>query len=371
MSMQSALLKQSVQTELAEFSQDALAWFSGRRSGHMSKWLYSTAQFEGDKACGAEAWTRGVEAAKNGSDYYVFLKERSVIRKSISKLRKIFSKISRLADLGPGSIEAVRDKILPIVSESSYEVGEYTGVDVCADTLTMAKNEITSSKPLIKTRELERDFILDQFSYGEHVPREVAVIFGLTLCNMAIDPRVPELPKEVLSSYFKRLNSHFNSSESWLIVTQDTNQNPESLARAYGALSDHFTRLLYRIQRDLPVSSGFEPEAFKMEVDYFENTQACGLCFVVQKDMSFQIGKEAFELKKNQRLYFHNAFKFDQATFLKAANDGGFDLVQSVEQENNPCVLHVLKTKKRLSFKSSLILRDLKTPFTRSFSRGG
>lgn len=345
MSRQSTLLKQNEEKQSVEFRHDVCDWFAGRRAGHMSKWLYSTAQFEGDRACGAEAWKRGVEAAKNGSDYYVFLKEKSIIREAVSKLRNVFSKISRLADLGPGSEEAVRDKVLPFVKDQFYNVAEYTGVDVCADTLTMANTEVLSSRQSIKTRQLERDFIQDRFFYGDYVPREVAVIFGLTLCNMAIDPRVPELPKEMLSSYFKRLKAHFNSTESWLIVTQDTNQNPELLARAYGALSDHFSRLLYRIQRDLPVSSGFEPEGFKMEVDYFSHTQACALCFVPQKDMSFYISDELFELKKDQRLYFHNAFKFDKETFLRAAQDGGFDVVKSVEQANNPCVLHALKAK--------------------------
>jgi hypothetical protein len=218
------------------------------------------------------------------------------------------------------------------------------GVDVCPKTLEMAKNEVLSLSQSIEANVLERDFIQDNFHYGSHVSHEVAFIFGLTLCNMAIDPRVYDLPKQMLSSHFKRLQSHFNSSESYLIVTQDTNQNPVSLRNAYYKESyDFLITLLYRIQRDVPISSGYNPQDFCMEVDYFKDTQACSLSFVPQKDMSFSIDDRFFELKKGQKLYFHNAFKFDKETFLDAAKVAGLDCVFTEELPNNPCLLHVFK----------------------------
>lgn len=329
----------------AEFSQDIADFFAGRRAGHLSKWLYSNPQFEGDKARGAETWKRVIEAAKHGSDYYVFLKEKSIIRHAVPRLKDIFSQSLRMIDLGPGSEEAIRDKVMPFVHAYAPNVREYVGVDVSRDTLTMAKNEVLAAGLPMEAGSLERDFIQDQFFYGDRTNREVAAIFGLTLCNMTIDPRVPGLPSKLLTSYFQRLQSHFNSKENWLMVTQDTNQDPASLARAYETITDHYMRLLYRIQRDTPVTSGFDPEGFRLEVDYFDATQACALCFVPEKDMAFSIGDESFALKKGQRLYFHNAFKFDEPTFLSAARSAGFDVVQSVREKENPCVLHVLKAR--------------------------
>lgn len=337
-----ALLKQQVQAEL-EFTHDIVEFFSGRRAGHLSKWLYSNPQFEGDKVRGTETWKRGIEEAKRGGDYYVFLKEKSVIQNAIPRLKDIFSRKLRMIDLGPGSEEAIRDKIMPFVQAYTPNVVEYVGVDVSRDTLVMAKKEVLAAGLPMEARSLERDFIQDSFFYGDRVSREVAVIFGLTLCNMTIDPRVPGLPSKLLTSYFQRLKSHFSARERFLMVTQDVNQDPESLKRAYEAFSDHYMRLLYRIQRDTPVTSGFDPEGFRLEVDYFKDTQACALCFVLKKDMSFSIEDEAFTLRKDQRLYFHNAFKFDVQTFLSAARTAGFDVVQSVEEKENPCILHVLK----------------------------
>ncbi len=345
MQLQSLLKTRTTPVKNPEFYQDVCDLFGERRAGHMSKWNYSTPQYAGDKARGAEAWVEAISEAKNGSPYYVFQKERDIINTFAPKSRDYFKGDARLVDLGPGSVDAVQHKVMPFIRGASATIREYTCVDVCATTLNMAEREVKKEFPFIRTSSLNKDFIHESFRYGTPLSPEVATMFGLTLCNMEIDPRVVDLPNYQLAACLKRLQSHFSGTEQYLFITQDTNQDPESLKAAYMALEEHFTSLLYRIRRDLTVAGDFDPDNFTMEVDYFPQTQACALCFVAEKSMIFSVEDEIFMLEEGQRFYFHNAFKFDAKTFLTAADKAGFEPVHCEQADENPCILHVLKSR--------------------------
>jgi hypothetical protein len=79
--MSGHLIKETEQLQNAEFLQDVADFFAMRRSGHLSKWLYSNPKFEGDKACGVDAWEKVARAARNGDAYYVFRAEKAIIDK--------------------------------------------------------------------------------------------------------------------------------------------------------------------------------------------------------------------------------------------------------------------------------------------------
>ena len=128
----------------------------------------------------------------------------------------------------------------------------------------------------------------------------------------------------------------------YLLITQDTNQDEETLRDAYNACGNYFYPLLHQIKRDLPLEGNFDPEAFDLDMRFFEETQAFGICFVPRKTMTFSIAAEEFRLERGQELYFHNAFKFDIPTFQKAAFTSGFEIEDTIENGSR-CVLHVLK----------------------------
>ncbi len=207
------------------FAQDAYDLFMQRRSGHMSKWLYSTPHNEGDKAAGANAFVRAVKEAQQGSPYYVFLKEREVITQFSKKASSLFSASCRLIDLGPGSADAVNHKVVPLIQAAAGRIKEYVCVDVCDATLEIAETKIKEAFPFIQTKKILKDFVQDAFRYGDSFAQEVSTMFGLTLCNMAIDPRVQKLPEYQLASWLGRLKSHLSAPDGYLLITQDTNQD--------------------------------------------------------------------------------------------------------------------------------------------------
>jgi len=85
-------------TGLMEDTQD---WFTGRRAGHMSKWLYSSPEFEGDKVNGANMWANVVRGSKLGSSYYVYRDEYKAIADSIKKISSLIDAPCTIVDLGP------------------------------------------------------------------------------------------------------------------------------------------------------------------------------------------------------------------------------------------------------------------------------
>ena len=102
----------------------------------------------------------------------------------------------------------------------------------------------------------------------------------------------------------------------YLVITQDCNQDGQSLYDAYMTEEEFDLNLLYRIQRDLPVSVSFNPEDFAFEPCWIKETGAASHTYVCKKDMNFSIGDERFYLVKGQRFYMHNTYKFDADNFL-------------------------------------------------------
>jgi L-histidine Nalpha-methyltransferase len=341
--MQQTVLKTQATPQSTEFAQDVQDFFSGRRAGHLSRWLYSVPQFPGDKACGVDAWAKVAEEAKQGSPYYVFKDEEAVIAKATATVAHLFQDQTRLIDLGPGSVDALNNKIFPFIYAGQGKVSDYVAVDVSTKSLQMAQENVAAAFPDIKVKTLNQDFIQDRFAYGDARSCEVGLFFGLTLFNMPIDPRVKGLPEKMLTASLLRIKSHFTSPNSYLVVTQDTNQNIETLRAAYMTRKPVYMTLPHRIARDLNVQEGFDPDGFDLDIEFMPETQACAMCFIARHDMVFSVDGHDFALHRGQRLYFHNAFKFDQAFFTSAAERTGIQVLETVFESTNPCLLQVLK----------------------------
>ncbi len=327
----------------ASFAKDVRDLFANRRAGHLGKWMYSLPLYDGDPVRGAELWTNVIEDAKNGSAYYVFNDERILIRQAAPLIASYIKNDCSLIDLGPGSKDAFLNKILPLINASNKSIKEYIGVDICPSTLdtlgSLAKE--TCSDVTVKT--LVADFLDTPFKYPADNPSELAVLFGLTLFNLCIDPRVEELPELLLSRYLKNLGAHFKNQNGILVVTQDTNRDAALLAEAYETNRAYEETVLYRIARDLPISEGYDPEAFEMVMEFHENTGAYSMSFVATRNMDFQIDDEKFFLQSGERFYFHNSYKLQPHIFHAAAKFAGFEVIETIMSDNKRSALHIIR----------------------------
>jgi len=327
------------------FSEDTVDWFRKQRSGHMAKWLFSSPKFDGDKACGATVWEKVIAQAKTNSDYYVFQDELSIINAALPKLKNHFKSPLTLVDLGPGSKDAIESKTCPIISELHSLVRQYISIDTNQDFLKSAHQIISGYYPQVANGSLCLDFIEDSFRFPAKENTTVGLVFGITLCNMLIDPREKDLSIFLLASSFRRLRSHFSTAEGYLIITQDTNQDERKLKAAYTAISEYFYPLLHRIRRDLAVFGNYDPKNFSLDLQFIKETKAFSVSFVADKKMTFTVDGNLINLKAGDRLYMGNSFKFDKTQFLEVANSAGFSHIETIEQPNNPCILHIMKTK--------------------------
>lgn len=324
------------------FLMDTLDWFEKRRAGHMSKWLYSSPLYKGDKANGANIWADVVKGSKAGSPYYVYRDEYKAIGAAIGALSQLIRRTTMLADLGPGSFEALAGKVFPLIEASQGLVREYMGIDISAGILDMADTSMMKQFPHIKRKQACKDFFSESVPFSTQADQVIALFYGLTMFNLAIDPTVQGLPDMLLASYFKRLRGHFGDKDGFLVISQDANQDGESLTAAYREASRYYPPLLHRILRDLPITGDFDPKAFEICIDYTPETKMVGMAFITNRSLRFEVGERPVHLLKGEKLYFATAFKPDLLAVQKLAMDAGFSAQETVGNDSH-CVLHVLK----------------------------
>jgi len=283
------------QYDIAEFTRDVIDFFSGKRAGHLSKWLYSNPRFPGDKACGVDAWAQVAHDARDGSPYYVFRAEEDIINAAAPCMQNmVVNRGARIIDIGPGSLDAVRGKMSPIIRAFETAVREYVAVDVSEKSLSVAQAEVARAFPFLNASTIRSDFIQDKFSYGQKIRDEIAVLLGLTLCNLPVDPLVSGLPERMLTSSLNRIRAHFSGQNNHLIITQDMNQNTNTLRSAYTTREPVYMTLPHLIARDVPISGDFDPTGFNLDIEFIPQTQACAMSFVSKKGDGIQDRRRHF-----------------------------------------------------------------------------
>ncbi|MCB9988268.1 MAG: L-histidine N(alpha)-methyltransferase [Rhodospirillales bacterium] len=338
--MRQMAYKQHDQIINPAFQKDVCDFFAERRSGHIGHWRYSEPLFPGDHVNGIQHWRRFIEQAKNGSDYYIYGDEISVIQNFMPQIGMLIPKSITAIELGPGSKDALEQKTL-VSLRSINKVVSYVGVDISESVLENAEQIISREMPHISFHAINQDFFRKNLTFPV-TGMPVMMMFGQTMFNLPISPFSPSVPKEILTGYLAHFKSHLGNT-GYFVVTQDTNQDADNLYSAYIGEKVFAENLLHRIIRDLPVSEAFNPAGFLFEPFWVPETKALAHTFVCLENMKFTIGDEAFYIKQGQRLCFHNTYKFSDSAFLSMAMDSDFVPVSSFDASGGCVKLHVLK----------------------------
>lgn len=322
------------------FAKDIRDFFSERKSGHVGIWRYSEPMYEGDKVNGMGHWADYIKKAKAGNAYYVPNGEIEALNALMKNIRSHVKGDATVIDLGPGSEEALLGKVRPVLE--ALDSKHYIGVDIVPELLTRMQECLKAHSPDIQFTGINSDFYQNKIKLPTDTTLVMA-IFGQTIINLPIDPRVEKLPDMVLGSYFKRFHSHLNGN-GYFIAAQDTNQNEADFHDAYMTGADFHLNLLYRIARDLPVSDGFDPDAFSFKITFFKETGAMAYTYVCQKSMVFKLEGETFFLSKGQEFYLHNSYKFVADRFISIAKDSGFTAIDTHFDADQKVAVHLFKT---------------------------
>jgi uncharacterized SAM-dependent methyltransferase len=285
-------------------------------------------------------WGDYIKKAKAGNAYYVPNGEIEALNAVLKNIRSHVQGDVSVIDLGPGSEEALFGKVMPVLEalDSKY----YIGVDIVAECLQRIEASLKAHSPDIQFTGINSDFYQNKIKLPTNTTLVMA-IFGQTIINLPIDPRVEKLPDMVLGSYFKRFHSHLNGN-GYFIAAQDTNQNEADFHDAYMTGADFHLNMLYRVARDLPVSEGYDPDAFGFKITFFKETGAMAYTYVCQKPMTFELEGETFNLSTGQEFYLHNSYKFQAERFVSIAKESGFTAVETQFDAHQKVAVHLFKT---------------------------
>lgn len=313
--------------------------FAMRKFAHVGHWRYSEPMFLGDKVNGIDIWNRISERAKHGGNYYIFSDEIAIIRNNIDDIASHVPENAILIDLGPGSKEAILDKIGIILEKSGDKIAEYVAVDLVPGILKNAETTFSSKFAGIRFTAVHGD-IFGALQLPEHGTR-FAAIFGQTMFNIAIDPRDGDLAQRKILDMLTALRGHLRPGDK-IVIPQNCSEDPEEIKAAYREQEEVWLNLFHRVRRDLPVEGNYDPDAFAFEPYWIPSSRILSHTAVPQKVMNFKLGAETHSLGLSDRLFMHNTVICPVSVFQKLYEDAGLHCYYHCSNSKGRMALHIL-----------------------------
>ncbi len=321
-----------------KFSSDVLEFFSGVKAGHLGQWEYSEPKFSNDVVRGGELWRKFLREHIN--DYYILPNEIRLIQETAFSVAECIGKSSvTVIELGPGSKESVYFKTIPML-KGFLNPQTYVAIDLVGSYLKDAKRIVSGLFDGCNTLGIQKDFFNESFCLP-HYDTPVMIMFGGTLCNLSGFPNDGFSIKETIK-ILRNIRSLIGDG-GYFVITQDTNQDPISIERAYQGQGEFALNLMHRVLRDANVEGDFDPKAFEFKPRWFSKSYSLVHSYTVKRDMRFRINETPVELKENQVLYFNNSYKYPSELFKRVAAIAGFQSVRMFFDKDKRIALHVLK----------------------------
>lgn len=331
----------------SRFLADMQDLFAKRRVAHIGNYRYSQPNYEHDIVNGLAIWNRISERAKQGGKYYIFSDEVEMIAQNFPEIESLLPDELVLVDLGPGSKEAITDKIGSVIGTLRGKIVEYIAVDLVPDILTNAEAVFTNKFPSIKFSEIQGD-MFEPLSLPAEKPR-LSVVFGQTLFNVDINPHSGEEAKSRIVKMLSGLR-HNLRPEDKLVIPQNCSEKLDELMDAYWEQKEIWENLMHRVKRDLlnPDVSGsdigtFSPEAFEFEPYWVNSAQIMSHTLVAKEFMQFTLGGEPFSIRKGERFYCHNTAIYPASTFEHMTKKAGLKTFYQAVNPKGRMALHGLE----------------------------
>lgn len=322
------------------FLLDVQDLMAGRRCAHVGRWRFSRPLFDGDPVNGIAIWNRLTERAKRGGLYYIFSDEVTLIRSCVAAIVSAMSIDTMLIDLGPGSEEAILDKIGVILEGAGGRISEYVAVDLVPEILTNAQALFKHRYPHLRFTRVQGD-MFGPLTIPQRGPR-VAAIFGQTLFNIVVNPFDHAAVKEKIVAMLAALKNHLRPGEK-LLIPQNCCEDQGVIEAAYREQEEVWLNLFHRISRDLPVGDAFDPDAFAFEPCWIKASNILAHTAVPIKMMVFPLGEEIVRLSRGDRLYLHNTVVYPLDAFNSITEAGGFSSLATHLNAERRMALHILR----------------------------
>lgn len=304
------------------FERDILDLFQYKKMGHCSAWGYSGPLFEGDKVNGAKLWDL---FSRCSSDYYLYRNEVSLIHYLLKKYPRLFQCVENIIDFGPG--KAVRDKTVPFL-QVLEDVKNYISVDMSDDFLKKSCDLMGGYG--LQTQAIKSDFFSDHMNLPEN---SLGLMMGGTIMNGSC------------YDFSSRLQAIRQSFKGYLLVSYDTNHDQDALLKAYShplhALQ--VQNMMYRVERDLLPSTGFNPEEWIYKPVWKAKEHVLDHCLVAERDQHFYIGQSKVDINAGQEFIIERSFKLPILKFTHIAAKTGFQTHATFMDDDNFVAIQLLK----------------------------
>lgn len=312
---------------MMNFLQDSIALFEGRETSHMGAYQYAphAGQRNGRATSGDKLWAE-IETQHNVSSKAMFNAETVLLRQAASEIATFVPTGIPVIDLGPGTVRAFRNKVLPLMQ--ALQSPQYVPVD----------ESIAFLQDLFHAEDIKQHYnfrpLIDNFFENEspyHEGEALVCSFGATVSNIE-NPMSPDLPEKALIKGLKRLAAA--APRGAMMIAFDSNQDGEAIKTYYRMHALFQLNIFDRMKVELPVED-FDPLAFDYDPVWIPESGQLAHTVLATKDMTFQIADRTIHLAAGQRLHLKNSYKFTMAFFEKACAALGLDIVHIWQDESN------------------------------------
>ncbi len=296
----------------------AIKFFLSQESGQMGSWEYGTSLFPNDPAGGADLWA---EAINRPGAYYLAQGEGDLIQQALNDdiLINQIKHTKTLVEFGPGSINAIEHKTLPLVKHCP-NISKYIAIDGSMDQARQAAHIVTNACD-VQSDMISADFTKGTFKRYWEGPATY-IMWGCTIGNLhgqaGKDP-YPSLIKEI-----EQLQKTLLIGDH-LILIFDMNDDEQSVLRAYNepALKRQSVSWLYALKRDGIATGNFDPRVWVHEPIWFPDVMQCAHTVFPMFDQSVTISGHTIHIPAWRRFVSNNSYKFHPDTMIAAAEDAG------------------------------------------------
>lgn len=261
------------------------------------------------------------------NSYYVFQQDVLAIKELLRSGVICASNTETVIDFGPGDTECFRQKVFPLITAANAQ--RYIAVDFSAHILARIGALAEDLIPTLQVEKIEIDF----FKVPVQIPRatrSLSLILGNTLGGLPIYQR-GKFPTESFVGFLRSIRNRL-CSESRLLVSTDTNDNPTNVVAAYttSLTTSFFSRALNWIAEQGPefriLAAGLEPH---VRFDLGAN------CIVFEllshTECAVVIGKQLYQLHKGDEFVVGVSYRFPPDVLQVMFAEAGFQQISVVK----------------------------------------
>ncbi|WP_421754201.1 L-histidine N(alpha)-methyltransferase [Croceimicrobium sp.] len=301
---------------MTPFKKDVIDLFSGKRGGHVEKWLYSDTPRLSKS--GSQLWH---EFIKTHPDYYVLSNEIALIQRSAKAIGKNLKNVDTLVDFGVGDGQALNQKVIPLLN-TMRGIKTYVGIDLSEDFLKAAQSDLKSHKPELNLVSINGDFFHEKLDLPGI--KRMGLMLGSTITNLELKEG-EEFPHARIVKRLKHLKSMLGQGNHFL-PSFDANEDVPSIQKAYNSpiWSEFVTGIMYDV--DKIAYGDFSPKAWTHEMIWNSKAHALQHCATSTANQNFSFNEREFRILKGQRFVTVNTFKYPQSVFTSMAEGAGCEI---------------------------------------------